>query len=152
VSVATRGSRDSSSDGPSDGPRDRIILQGLTFYGYHGANPEEKVLGQRFIVDISLWLDLRPAGLADDLKLTVSYSTVAKIARRVVEGPPRDLIEAVAEEIADVVLAEAGGVAIRVRVAKPWAPVKALTAGSVAVEIYREASDEAVPKGEPSAD
>ena len=116
---------------------DRIIFEGLTFYGYHGVNPEERALGQRFVVDLKLYLDLRPAGESDDLARTVNYSALAKIVRRVVEGPACNLIETVAERIAAAVLAEAGGTAVRVRVARPWAPLKGLAAGTAAVEIYR---------------
>jgi dihydroneopterin aldolase len=116
---------------------DRIILEGLTFYGYHGAHPEERSLGQRFVVDLTLERDLRPAGEADDLALTTNYSAVYRIVRRVVEGPPCNLVEAVAERIAAAVLAEVGGAAVTVRVAKPWAPVKGMTEGRVAVEITR---------------
>lgn len=120
---------------------DRIILEGLTFYGYHGVDPEERALGQRFVVDLALSLDLRPAGQSDDLARTANYAAVWKIVRRVVEGPACNLIETVAERIATAVLTEVGGTAIRVRVGKPWAPIKGSAAGGVAVEVYRRAAD-----------
>lgn len=116
---------------------DRILLEGLTFYGYHGVNPEEKALGQRFVVDVALERDLRPAGEGDDLTRTANYSTIYKVVKRIVEGPSCDLIEAVAERVAAAVLAEVGGEAVTVRVAKPWAPVKGMVEGRVAVEIRR---------------
>ncbi len=116
---------------------DRIVLTGLTFYGYHGVNPEERVLGQRFVVDVALDLDLRPAGESDDLAKTVSYARIYRLVREVVEGPPRNLLEAVAEEIARGVLGEPGARGVHVRVAKPWAPIKGSTAGTAAVEIHR---------------
>ena len=53
---------------------DRILLNGMTFYGYHGVRPEEKELGQRFVVDVEMELDLRAAGTSDDLTDTVDYS------------------------------------------------------------------------------
>ncbi len=118
-------------------PGDRIILEGLTFYGYHGVNPEERTLGQRFVVDVALELDLRPAGESDDLEKTINYAAVYRIVRRVVEGPACTLVEAVAERVAAAVLAEVGGQAVRVRVGKPWAPIKGSAAGQVAVEVYR---------------
>ena len=116
---------------------DRIILSGLTFYAYHGVHPEERALGQRFVVDVTLARDLRPGGESDDVNQTTSYSAVYKTVKRVVEGPPLNLIEAVAERIAAAILAEHGGDLVTVRVAKPWAPVKGMTEGLAAVEITR---------------
>lgn len=118
-------------------PTDRIFLSGLTFYGYHGVNPEERRLGQRFVVDLALTLDLEPAGQSDDLTRTVNYSLVYKVVRDAVEGPPLNLIEAVAERIAQTILAQMSVPGVRVRVTKPWAPVKGMVAGEVAVEINR---------------
>ena len=116
---------------------DLIRLTGLTFYGYHGVNPEEKQLGQRFVVDLELSLDLAPAGRSDDLKATVNYSEIYRIVRDVIEGQPRNLLEAVAEQIASDVLQQTSAEAVRIRLAKPWAPVKGMVAGEVAIEIYR---------------
>ena len=116
---------------------DRILLTGLTFYGYHGDAPEERVLGQRFVVDLALTLNLEPAGRSDDLNQTINYSEVYRLVRDIVEGPPCNLIEAVAERIADAILANTPARAVTVRVEKPWAPVKGMVAGAVAVEIRR---------------
>lgn len=122
------------------GATDRVILTGLTFYGYHGVYPEERTLGQRFVVDLALEMDLRPAGQSDDLALTANYSAVFQAVREVVEGPPRNLIEAVAEKVAEAALRVSKARAVRVRVAKPWAPIRGSTAGVAAVEIYRRRS------------
>src|SRR5215208_4896476 len=90
---------------PSNTSRpDEILLEGMRFYAYHGVNPEERALGQRFTVDIALAVDLRRAGQSDDLADTVSYSAVYKLVREIVEGEPRQLIEAVAEKIAVAIL------------------------------------------------
>lgn len=117
---------------------DRVTLTGLVFYGYHGVHPEERTLGQRFVVDLALDIDLRPAGQSDDLALTANYSEVYQAVRGVVEGPPRSLIEAVAEGVAEAALRVSKARAVRVRVAKPWAPIKGSTVGVAAVEIYRQ--------------
>ena len=85
---------------------DRIILEGMQFYGYHGVNPEERVLGQRYVVDLTADLDLTPAGLSDRLEDTVSYSHIYRAVRAVMEGEPRNLLESAAQAIADRVLAE----------------------------------------------
>ena len=79
---------------------DRITLEGMVFYGYHGVNPEERELGQRFVVDLELEKDLSAAGLSDDLTQTVNYASAYKLAREVVEGQPCNLIETVAERLA----------------------------------------------------
>ncbi len=119
-------------------PRDRILIEGLACYGYHGVNAPEQELGQRFDVDIALALDLRPAGASDDLGQTVSYAEVAKTVRAVVEGEPHRLLEAVAEEIARRLLGEHPTVGeVWVRVNKPSAPIKGAVFSRVAVEITR---------------
>ena len=84
---------------------DEILLEGMRFYAYHGVNPEERALGQRFTVDVVLAVDLRQAGQSDDLADTVSYSAVFNLVHRVVDGEPRNLIEAVAEDVAGEILA-----------------------------------------------
>lgn len=117
---------------------DRILLEGMIFFGYHGTRPEEQSLGQRFVVDVALHLDLRVAGMRDDLTATVDYSTVYRRARTIVEGPPLRLTEAVAERIAAAVLDEHPMVrAVEVRVRKPNVRLDdTVLAGSV-VEIMR---------------
>ncbi len=117
---------------------DKILLQGMVFYGYHGVNPEERELGQRFVVDLELSKDLSAAGLSDDLTMTVNYASVFKVAREVVEGEPCNLIETVAERVASTLLARFALEAVRVRVRKPWAPVKGSALDWVAAEIYRK--------------
>jgi 7,8-dihydroneopterin aldolase/epimerase/oxygenase len=118
--------------------RDRIILDGMVFYGYHGVNQAERELGQRFVVDVELALDLSQAGLSDDLALTVNYATVFKAAREVVEGEAADLIETVAERLAGALLGRFPVEAVRIRVKKPWAPIKGSDVNWVAVEITRQ--------------
>ena len=117
---------------------DRIILEGMVFYGYHGVNPEERELGQRFVVDLDLEKDLSAAGLSDDLTQTVNYASAYKLAREVVEGQPCNLIETVAERLATALLSRLSIDGVRVRVRKPWAPVKGSVMDSVAVEIVRK--------------
>jgi len=123
---------------PRSGVRDEVFLEGLRFYAFHGVNPEEKAQGQRFVVDVSMRTDLRAAGETDDLTRTVSYSAVYKRVKAVVEGLPRDLIEAVAEEIARVILAEFAAVEqITVAVRKPEAPIKGAILDAAGVRIVR---------------
>jgi 7,8-dihydroneopterin aldolase/epimerase/oxygenase len=117
---------------------DEILLEGMRFYGYHGVNPEEQALGQRFAVDVVLVVDLRRAGQSDELAHTVSYSAVYKVVRGIVEGEPRQLIEAVAESIASEILASfqvVGDVTVTVR--KPEVPMKGSMLDAAGVRIRR---------------
>ena len=117
---------------------DWISLEGMVFYGMHGVDPAEKALGQRFVVDVALQRDLRTAGRTDDLGKTINYAQVFKIARQVLEGPSKDLIEALAEEIARRIAETHDGIeTIRVRVRKPEVPIKGSVLAAAAVEIER---------------
>ncbi len=121
---------------------DQILLERMCFYAYHGVNPEERVLGQRFVVDVAMAVDLRPAGQSDDIADTVSYSAVYKLTRRIVEGEPRNLIETVAEEIAATILAEHDRVQrVTVTVRKPEVPMKGSMLDAAAVRITRDRAD-----------
>lgn len=103
---------------------DRIALTGLEFYGYHGCFPEEREKGQRFCVDAELFLDLRQAGKSDGLDDTVNYAEVFEEIRQVVEGPPKQLIEAVAEAVTERILNNYQMVGrIVLTVHKPEAPI-----------------------------
>jgi len=119
--------------------QDKIILQGMTFYGYHGVNQAERELGQRFVVDLELIKDLSHAGHSDDLGMTVNYASVFKVTREIVEGEAANLIETVAERLAGALLERFPLEAVRVRVRKPWAPVKGSVLDWVGAEIYRTA-------------
>ena len=120
-------------------PTDRIILTGMQFYGFHGVNPEERRLGQSFIVDLTAELDLESAGASDNLADTVSYTHLYRAVRDVMEGEPYNLLEAAARNIADAVLSHQALIsAVRVRVSKPRPPIKGSVIESAAVEIYRE--------------
>ncbi len=117
---------------------DRILLEGMIYFGHHGALAAERELGQRFVVDLVLHCDLRPAGMSDDLNKTVHYGEVQRLAREIVEGPPLTLIEAVAERIAAAVLGRYPRVeAVRVKVAKPQVRLDDTVLTGSAVEIVR---------------
>ncbi|BBX75906.1 dihydroneopterin aldolase [Mycobacterium shinjukuense] len=103
---------------------DRIELRGLTVHGYHGVYDHERVGGQRFVVDITLWIDLADAAASDDLADTFDYVRLAARAAEIVAGPPRNLIETVGAEIADHVMADERVHAVEVVVHKPQAPIR----------------------------
>jgi 7,8-dihydroneopterin aldolase/epimerase/oxygenase len=117
---------------------DRIILEGMVFYGRHGVLPAERELGQAFVVDVELGLDLRPAGLSDDLSKTVDYGEVHRLAKQVVEGEPAGLTETVAERIANATLEEHPLVeVVRVKVKKPNVRLGDTVLDGSAVQIVR---------------
>ncbi len=117
---------------------DRIRLNEMVFYGYHGVLPEEQSLGQRFIVDVEIVTDLRPAGATDDLEQTVNYAAVYATVRDIVTGPPCKLIEALAERIAARILADHPAVErVGVRVRKPAVPIAGAMLASAEVRIER---------------
>ena len=119
-------------------PADRIILTGMQFYGFHGVNPEERRLGQPFTVDLEAELDLQAAGASDNLSDTVSYTHLYRAVQAVIEGPPRQLLEAAANAIAADLLAQHPLIdAVRVRVHKPRPPIRGSVIASAAIEIYR---------------
>lgn len=106
---------------PSD--TDRIELRGLRARGFHGVLAAERELGQEFVVDVVLGLDLRPAAEKDDVSLTVHYGELASALVAVVTGEPVDLIETLAERLAAVCLADSRVSSARVTVHKPAAPI-----------------------------
>ncbi len=124
------------------GSEDRILLEGMVFHGRHGTLPAERELGQPFVVDIELRLDLQPAGRSDDLTQTVDYSEVHRQAKKIVEGPPVSLTETLAERIADTVLGDFPTVdTVRIKVAKPNVRLDDTVLTGSAVEILRRRND-----------
>jgi dihydroneopterin aldolase len=116
---------------------DKLHMEDIVFYGYHGVFKEENTLGQVFQVSISAELDLKQAGVHDDLNQTIHYAEVYEAIKAIVEGPPFKLIEAVAEAIASRLLANYAKIeSITVRVRKPNPPFAIQFAG-VVVEITR---------------
>ncbi|MEV6557397.1 dihydroneopterin aldolase [Nocardia sp. NPDC051756] len=102
---------------------DRIELRGLRAFGYHGVFDHERRDGQEFVVDLTVWLDFAAAAAADDLLATAHYGELAENAVRIIQGPPRNLIETVASEIADDVMTDPRIASVEVVVHKPSAPI-----------------------------
>ena len=115
---------------------DRIELRGLTVRGHHGVFEHERADGQDFVVDITVWIDLAAAAASDDLADTFDYGVLAERAAAIVAGPARNLIETVAAEIAEGVMADERVHAVEVAVHKPQAPIP-LTFADVAVVARR---------------
>lgn len=102
---------------------DRINLHGLRGRGLHGVYPRERVEGQTFIADVALGVDTRAAARDDDLSATADYGVIAEKIVAMIEGDPVNLIETLAQRIADVCLADPAVRAVQVTVHKPDAPV-----------------------------
>lgn len=116
---------------------DKITLKGMSFYGYHGVLPEEKFLGQRFLVDVTVYLDLYSAGHKDSIQESIDYTKIYILVKHIVEGEKFNLIEALAERIAGSVLEQFKAVQqVTVTVTKPEVPIAGILSG-VQVEITR---------------
>lgn len=106
---------------------DHIRVEGIAVFARHGVLPEEEALGQRFYIGLDAELDLVPAGQADDVALTASYADLTAIAVSIATERRFKLIEALAETIAQEILAGFPALtAITVKVDKPSAPVPAI--------------------------
>ena len=119
-------------------PPDTISLTGMTLYGYHGARPEERALGQRFVVDVDLEADLRHAAATDDLDATVNYSEVYRLVAAIVAGDPVNLLETLGERIARTMFDRFPQVQrTRIRIAKPGVAIAGSILREAAVTIDR---------------
>ncbi len=112
----------------------------MVFQGRHGVSPAEQLQDQPFHVDVEMVLNLQPAAVEDDLARTVDYSAVFDVARTVVESTSFRLIEALAEALAQEVLAAFAPITeVGIRVRKPEAPIEGTLAWA-GVEIWRRRS------------
>ena len=115
---------------------DRIELRGLRARGHHGVLAQERAEGQDFLLDAVLWLDTRPAAASDRLADTVDYGGLAHRLAAVVAGPAVDLIETLAQRLADECMTDPRLHAVEITVHKPQAPV-GLPFADVAVVVRR---------------
>jgi dihydroneopterin aldolase len=119
---------------------DLLSVRGLTVRGRHGVFDFERREGQDFVVDLTLAVDTRTAALTDDLHDTVDYGRLVDDVAAVIAGDPVDLIETLAQRIADTCLSHVGVQRAEVTVHKPQAPIQA-TFSDVALTINRSRSD-----------
>ena len=117
---------------------DKIIIQGLRIYAYHGVNPEEKENGQPFELDLTCELDLSVPCVTDRVEDTVSYAKIIKTVMAAFTAEKYDLLEKAAQTVCDAVLRQYKKIrAVELTLKKPEAPIKA-EFGYVAVQIRRE--------------
>ena len=116
---------------------DAIFVNGLVLHAYHGVMPHEGKVGQPFVLDLVLEIDLSEASRTDQLKHTVSYELLVRTASEAVCARRYRLVEAAGGAVADAVLDRYPQVrSIRITVRKPHAPIAA-TFDDVGVTIAR---------------
>jgi dihydroneopterin aldolase len=116
-------------------------VDGLALHAHHGVHEAERILGQRFFVDIVVTADVEPALRSDEIGESVHYGHVIKAATLVFTGRTFNLIEAAASAVADDLLDRFPKiVAVSVTVHKPYAPVTAIVA-DISATIERRRDD-----------
>ena len=115
---------------------DRLAIRGIEAFAHHGVYDFERRDGQRFSVDLVLGVDTRPAAASDDLQDTVDYGSLVMSVKSAIESDPVDLVETLAQRIADICLTHGRVQWTEVTVHKPDAPIEA-TFSDVALTIFR---------------
>ncbi|MEQ6902259.1 dihydroneopterin aldolase [Nocardioides sp. YIM 152588] len=128
-------------------PLDELSVTGIECWGHHGVFEHERREGQRFVVDLTLAVDTRPAAASDDLRDTVDYGSLVAEVAAAVGRDPVDLIETLAARIAEVCLLDTRVEWARVTVHKPDAPIEN-PFGDVTLCITRTRDASARGKGE----
>jgi 7,8-dihydroneopterin aldolase/epimerase/oxygenase len=121
----------------ASGPADELTVRGIECFGHHGVFEAERTEGQVFVVDLTLGLDTLSAAASDDLRDTVDYGSLVMEVKAAVETDPVDLIETLAQRVADVCLLDDRVGYARVTIHKPTAPIQA-TFEDVALTITRK--------------
>ncbi len=113
---------------------DKILIRGLKAYGILGVHDWERHTPREIVIDLKIFTDTRPAGLSDRVADSVDYSMLSKLVQDLAETAQRLTVEALAEDIARLCLAQNRVQGVQVRVEKPGAVSFAKTVG---VEIER---------------
>ena len=117
---------------------DKIFVHNLCLVGNHGVMDEERVLGQRFFLDIEVTTDARRASTNDDYRKAICYASLCDLAAKVSDAGPYKLIETFAERVITAILERFPTVTeARVRIRKPGAPIDA-SFDTVGVELARK--------------
>ncbi|HIA74961.1 MAG TPA: dihydroneopterin aldolase, partial [Dehalococcoidia bacterium] len=110
---------------------------GMIFYGYHGVNREERLVGQKFVVDVTVECSLLKPSLSDMIYDTVSYSDLFKTVKSIVEGSPHNLLESVAKNISDAILFNYDIESVSVTIKKPEVPINGANLDYAGVTLTR---------------
>ncbi len=116
---------------------DQIVLEGMVFKGRHGVRPAEREQAQEFTVDVELEADLVQPGRSDRVEDTVDYRRVYAIAKEIVEGESVQLIETIADRIAERVLDLDRVISVSVRISKRPASMRPIEAAAVQIRRKR---------------
>jgi dihydroneopterin aldolase len=116
---------------------DRIDLRGIDVYAHHGVHPAERELGQRFVIDATLWTDLGAAGREDALRHALDYTAVHRCISEVTAETSFQLIEALARHLCQALLQEFAVAKVAIRVQKPNPPIPNFL-GKVSVTLVRD--------------
>jgi dihydroneopterin aldolase len=119
---------------------DKIKLENIVFYAHHGYYEAERVLGQRFELDIEVECDLKQAAKTDDLKKAIDYRHIYSIAKNTFENYKFKLLETVAEKITYEILRAENVLSVTIRVRKPHVPLKGFL-DHVEIEVRRTRDD-----------
>jgi dihydroneopterin aldolase len=115
---------------------DTISLIGMRVFAYHGLLADEQASGQEFVIDVTVHANLAEAGKSDDIADTIDYGALAAAIHARATMERWNLIERVAERIADLVLEDPRATGVTVRVHKPAAPIR-VPFEDVVVEVRR---------------
>ncbi len=115
-----------------------IRLRNMVFHGYHGVYPAEREIGQRFEVDVEVYLDDFPQGQSDLLRDTIDMYELHNAVQEIIMQKRFKLIEALAEHVAASLIEQFEIQEILVRIRKPYSPIKGISDG-IEVEIVRKA-------------
>lgn len=103
---------------------DKIIIEELEIYAYHGVAPEEKKLGQMFVVSLQISIDLETAALSGNLDATINYAKVCNIIEDILQTESYDLIETAAMKVIEGIFHKFNQAqVVKVLLKKPWAPI-----------------------------
>ena len=116
---------------------DSIVIEGLRAKTHVGATEEERSEPQGVVVDLEIELDLRPAGLSDDLEETVDYAQITEEVSDFLNSASAALLEHLAEQIAGILLAHKRVETVSVKIAKEYPPVRE-NVGGIGVRIGRQ--------------
>lgn len=115
---------------------DCIRVNNIKAYGYTGFIAEERVLGQWFIVDLTMWVDLQKSGNSDDLTHSVDYRHAINLTKEIIQNAKFALVEKLAEVIAQDILKLDLVTKVRVKLSKPAPPIPDFD-GQITIDIVR---------------
>lgn len=101
----------------------KIILNEMSFYGYHGVLPTERIQGQKFLVSLEIFMDFAKPAETDRLGDTICYVKLYERIKKLVQRERYNILETLAEKIADIVLEDPQALEVVVLIKKPWAPI-----------------------------